>query len=187
MSSLWTVWRACPPTIQTAYGPSFNNEGAMPTERLSMRKIRDVLRLKFENGLSERVIARSLSLSNGAVNGYLQRARMAGLGLAVARRSRRRGTGAVAVSAGAAVAAPARPTPDWPIVDKELRRTGVTLALLWEEYRAAHPDGFGYSWFCEHYAAFKRRAASDHAPEPRRRREGVRRFRRRHDRCHRSR
>jgi Sigma-70, region 4 len=44
-----------------------------------MRKIRDVLRLKFERGLSERVIARSMSLSNGSVNSYLQRARMAGL------------------------------------------------------------------------------------------------------------
>ncbi len=43
----------------------------MPTERLSMRKIRDVLRMKFENRLSERVIARSLSLSNGSLNSYL--------------------------------------------------------------------------------------------------------------------
>ena len=51
----------------------------MPTERLSMRKIRDVLRLKFESGLSERVIGRSMSLSNGSVNSYLQRARVAGL------------------------------------------------------------------------------------------------------------
>jgi len=51
----------------------------MPTERLSMRKIRDVLRLKFESGVSERVIARSMSLSNGSVNAYLQRARVAGL------------------------------------------------------------------------------------------------------------
>jgi transposase len=115
----------------------------MPTERLSMRKIRDVLRLKFERGLSERVIARSMSLSNGSVNSYLQRARMAGLRW---------------------------PLPDdlddgalerllfrWADVDKEMRRKGVTLALLWEEYRAAHPDGFGYSWFCEHYVAFKSR------------------------------
>lgn len=38
-----------------------------------------------------------------------------------------------------------------------MRRRGVTPALLWEEYRAAHPDGFGYSWFCEHYGAFKSR------------------------------
>ena len=53
---------------------SSNSEGSMPTERLSMRKIRDVLRLKFESGLSERVIGRAMSLSNGSVNSYLQRA-----------------------------------------------------------------------------------------------------------------
>lgn len=44
-----------------------------------MRKIRDVLRLRFENGTSESGIARSLSLSNGSVNAYLQHARMMGL------------------------------------------------------------------------------------------------------------
>ncbi len=51
----------------------------MPTERLSMRRIRDVLRLKHDSGLSERLIARTLQVSNGAVNSYLKRARVAGL------------------------------------------------------------------------------------------------------------
>ena len=51
----------------------------MPTERLSMRRIREVLRLKHASGLSERLIARTLQISNGAVNSYLQRARVAGL------------------------------------------------------------------------------------------------------------
>jgi len=54
----------------------------MPTERLSMRKIREILRMKLEAGMSERSIARSLLLSNGAVNSYLKRARVAGLVLA---------------------------------------------------------------------------------------------------------
>ena len=54
-------------------------------------------------------------------------------------------------------AARARARPDWAAVDRELRRKGVTLALLWEEYRGAHSDGFGYSWFCEQYGAFKSR------------------------------
>jgi len=44
-----------------------------------MRRIRDVLRLKHDSGLSERLIARTLQVSNGAVNSYLQRARVAGL------------------------------------------------------------------------------------------------------------
>jgi len=47
--------------------------------------------------------------------------------------------------------------PDWGAVDRELRRKGVTRALLWEEYRAAYPEGYGYAWFCEHYEAWKGR------------------------------
>ena len=123
-----------------------------------MRKIRDVLRFKFERGLSERVIARSMSLSNGSVNSYLQRARMAVLRWPLPDDL---DDGALErllfPPAATAEAARARPRPGWADVDKEMRRKGVTLALLWEEYRAAHPDGFGYSWFCEHYDAFKSR------------------------------
>ena len=50
----------------------------MPTERLSMRRIREVLRLR-QQGLTERVIARTLGVSNGVVHGYVRRARLAGL------------------------------------------------------------------------------------------------------------
>jgi hypothetical protein len=42
-----------------------------------------------------------------------------------------------------------KPEPDWPILHRELRRPGVTLMLLWQEYRAAAPEGYGYSRFCE--------------------------------------
>ena len=42
-------------------------------------------------------------------------------------------------------------------MDRELRRKGVTRSLLWQEYRAEHPDGYGYAWFCEHYEARKAR------------------------------
>ncbi len=129
----------------------------MPTERLSMRKIRDVLRLKFEGGLSERLIARSLSLSTGSVNSYLKRARLAGLGWPLSNALDDEALELLLFPPSPARAAQARPGPDWTVVDKELRRKGVTLALLWEEYRATHPDGFGYSWFCEHYGAFKSR------------------------------
>ena len=41
--------------------------------------------------------------------------------------------------------------PDWAWTHAELRRPGVTLALLWQEYRLSHPQGFQYSWYCEHY------------------------------------
>lgn len=41
--------------------------------------------------------------------------------------------------------------PDWAAIHRELRRPGVTLSLLWEEYRSAHPEGYGYSRFCDLY------------------------------------
>jgi len=44
-----------------------------------------------------------------------------------------------------------RPQPNWAAVHRKLRRPGVTLQLLWEEHRALHPDGYGYSRFCELY------------------------------------
>ena len=50
-----------------------------------------------------------------------------------------------------------RLVPDWSVIDRELRRPGVTRMLLWEEYRAAHPAGFAYTWFCTHYEAWKGR------------------------------
>jgi len=44
-----------------------------------------------------------------------------------------------------------RAVPEWSAVNQEVRRKGVTLALSWDEYKAANPEGFQYSWFCEHY------------------------------------
>jgi DNA-directed RNA polymerase specialized sigma24 family protein len=69
------------PTTQPVYGiASFNQRGSlMSTQRLSMRRIREVLRLRHVQGLTERVIARMIGVSNGVVHGYLRRARLAGL------------------------------------------------------------------------------------------------------------
>lgn len=57
----------------------------------------------------------------------------------------------------AAYSDPDRPVPDWAALDKELRRRSVTRMLLWQEYRAQHPNGFGYTWFCTHFEAWKGR------------------------------
>ena len=54
-----------------------------------------------------------------------------------------------------AVSPDRRSLPDWPVLHRELKRPGVTLSLLWEEYRAVHRDGYGYSRFCELYRAWK--------------------------------
>ena len=51
------------------------------------------------------------------------------------------------------------PEPDWAVLACEAKKPGVTLQLLWEEYRAVHPDGYGYSRFCDLFRGFERRLA----------------------------
>ena len=127
----------------------------MPQERLPMRKIREVLRLKAE-GLSKRRIAASLGMSATAAVECLHRARRAGLSWPLP-------DGLDDAALELQLYPPAtsekveRPLPDWSRIHRELKRAGVTLLLLWEEYREQHPDGVGYSWFCEIYQAWKGR------------------------------
>ena len=58
----------------------------------------------------------------------------------------------------------ALPVPDWSKVHRELRRKGVTLALLWEEYKTVHPEGMQYSWFCARYRAWAAEGRRGDAP-----------------------
>jgi transposase len=123
----------------------------MPAERLSMRKIREVLRLRFESRLPQRAIAESLGLSQGAISTYLSRARAAGIVWPIPEELDDAQLEALLFLPPPGMATDQRPMPDWAWVHRELRRPNVTLALLWEEYRAGAPDGFGYSWFCDLY------------------------------------
>lgn len=122
----------------------------MPRQRLSVRKIREILRLRC-SGLSARKIAKSCGLARSTVADYLRRARECGLdwplpdGLDDTELERR------LFPPLPAAADSSRPEPNWPVIHKELRRKGVTLSLLWQEYRAVYTDGYQYSWFCEHY------------------------------------
>jgi transposase len=119
-----------------------------------MRKIRDVLRLRFGHGLSQRAVAHSLQLSVGAVNSYLGRARCSGLGWPLADDLDDARLEQLLFPPPPDVPVDQRPMPDWATVHRELRRPNVTLALLWEEYRSGAKDGFGYSWFCDLYRAW---------------------------------
>ncbi|MEY9697422.1 transposase [Bradyrhizobium diazoefficiens] len=130
----------------------------MPTQRLSMRRIKEVLRLKHFQGLPERAIARSVGVSNGVVHSYLSRARSAGLSWPLPEGMTDEDLELLLFPAPRpASQSPQRPVPDWSYIDKELRRRNVTRRLLWEEYRAVNPDGFGYTWFCTTYEAWKGR------------------------------
>jgi transposase len=121
-----------------------------------MRKIREVLRLRLGQGLPQRAVAQSLRLSQGAVHGYVARARRAGLTWPLPEELDDARLETLLYPPPSAVAADQRPIPDWAAVHCELRRPNMTLALLWEEYRAGlgAQDGYGYSWFCDLYRAW---------------------------------
>ena len=130
----------------------------MPGQRLPMRKIRDVLRLNAD-GMSKRKIAISLGIGATAAGDCIRRARRAGLAWPLPDAISDEALEARLFPASAALAAikARRPQPDWPLIHRELRRKGVTLQLLWEEHRAAYPDGYGYSRFCELYRRWEGR------------------------------
>ena len=119
-----------------------------------MRKIRDVLRLRHANGLSQRAIARSLGVSKGSIDNYLRRAEVAGLGWPLPDDLSDTALYDKLFPPAAAPAEGGRPEPDWAVIYQELRKPGVTLRLLWEEYRANHPDGYGQSRFYSRYRAW---------------------------------
>jgi transposase len=123
-----------------------------------MRRIREVLRLKHVQGLPERAIAGTIGISNGVVHGYLRRAGAAGLSWPLPDGLTDEDLELLLFPAPrAASQSPQRPVPDWFYVEKELRRRNVTRLLLWDEHRNAHLDGFGYTWFCTTYEAWKSR------------------------------
>jgi transposase len=123
----------------------------MPAERVSMRRIRDVLRLKH-GGASDRQIARSLSLARSTVGLTLQRAAAAGLRWPLpATLSDRVLEARLYAGHGRRQGERRKAEPDWAHIHHELCRPGVTLMLLWEEYRQREPDGYGYSRWCDLY------------------------------------
>lgn len=126
----------------------------MPAKRLSMRKIRDVLRLHFQGRLTNRQIARSLGLGRATVAEYLRRAEEAGLEWPLPPELDEATLEHRLFPAFVLFDSRPRPQPDWANVHRELRRDGVTLFLLWQEYRAVHPEGYQYSRFCDLYGRF---------------------------------
>jgi len=126
----------------------------MPALRLSMRKIKEVLRLKFETDLSHRRIARCCHISRPAVKAYLIRFKEAGLSWPAAAELDDTALEHKLYPPVPILPATERTAPDWSYVHRELRRKSVTLTLLWHEYKAVHPEGFQYSWFCDQYRAW---------------------------------
>jgi transposase len=123
----------------------------MPGKRLSMRKIREVLRLKYELNRSNREIGLSCGIGSSTVGDYIQRVRNAGLSWPLSDQ--------LSDTALEQLLYPpstprnsSRLFPDFQEVHKELQsRKNVTLNLLWQEYKEQNPDGYQYSWYCQNY------------------------------------
>jgi transposase len=123
-----------------------------------MRQVVDVLRLTHEQHRSQREIAQSLGLAQSTVSEYRRRFAASGLPwplppeldeAALEARLFRRVAGELVAT---------RPVPDWAAVQQELKeRKGVTLQLLWAEYKQRHRDGYQYTQFCRHYHAWAAR------------------------------
>lgn len=128
----------------------------MPAVRLSMRKTRETIRLRWGLGRSLRETAASVGVGASTVHDVLARAKLAGLSWPLP-------DDLDDAALEARLYPPPRgrddrPLPDFAAVYRELKRRGVTLELLWQEYRHAHPDaGYGYSRFCDLYRQWRGR------------------------------
>lgn len=131
----------------------------MPTERLAMRRVRDVIRMKAA-GLPSREIARRMGTPPSTVRLTIRRFEAAGLTWPLPDAV----TDAVLESRlfaktghGSRHGHRRVVEPDWAAVHRELKRKHVTLSIVWEEYIAAEPDGYRYSRFCELYRTWEGR------------------------------
>jgi transposase len=123
-----------------------------------MRRVREILRLKHECGATDRAIARSLGVARSTVALTLERVAAAQFSWPLpATLTDRVLEATLYSSAGRPQGSRGKVEPDWTHVHRELRRAGVTLMLLWEEYRQADTGGYSYSRWCELYRAWEGR------------------------------
>lgn len=130
----------------------------MPAKRrLTMRQLRQMLRLA-RDGVSARDIAVTLGVARSTVQDNLKRATAAGLTWPLPGEMTDDALEARLFDrAGVKQGMRRRPEPVWADLAVEMKKPGVTLLILWEEYRAVHPGGYGYSRFCELFRGFERR------------------------------
>ncbi|MGF6429944.1 transposase [Bradyrhizobium elkanii] len=131
----------------------------MPTERLAMRRVRDVIRMKAA-GLPSREIARRVGAAPSTVRLTIRRFEATGLAWPLPDELTDAGLEArlfAKTGHGSRHGHRRVVEPDWAAVHRELKRKHVTLSILWEEYIGAEPGGYRYSRFCELYRAWEGR------------------------------
>jgi transposase len=116
-----------------------------------MRKIKEILRLKWECKLSNRKIAKSCSVAHSTVADYLLRAKMAGLSWPLEPEMDDAAIENLLFPVPQNPVPADRKMPDMGYLYREMKKKSVTLQLLWYEYKQANPDGYQYSQFCNLY------------------------------------
>jgi len=128
----------------------------MANRRISMRKIRELLRLHEECGLSNRQIARALNISRPVVRDYLVDFKLSGLTYkAISTMSDEEILRALERRKKEMCERYRILSKRFPYLVKELKRPGVTLELLWQEYRGQHSQGYSYPQFCYHFRMWR--------------------------------
>jgi transposase len=128
----------------------------MSRERIPMRTIKEVLRLKWSCGLSRRAISKSCGIARSSVDEYTKRARQAGLFWPLPADLDDTALERLLYPPVIVLDSP-RPLPIWADIHKELARKSVTLMLLWDEYKAQYPDGYQYSHFADLYRDYAKK------------------------------
>jgi transposase len=116
-----------------------------------MRKIKEVLRLHHEKGFSTRQIAKSLGIGRSTVHDYLNRAQQAGLDWPLTLDLDESSLEPRLFPVASPMPQEKRQMPPTEYLHQELKKKGVTLQLLWLEYKEANPEGYQYSQFCRLY------------------------------------
>jgi|HubBroStandDraft_3_1064219.scaffolds.fasta_scaffold13318_2 transposase len=130
----------------------------MPTERIAMRRVREMLRLIRDGGLPVREVARRSGAAPSTVREMVKRFEGSGLAwpppldLTDADLETR-----LYGEAGTKQGHRRRPEPDWAALNREMKRKHVTLQILWDEYIEANPNGYRYSRFCDLYRGWEAR------------------------------
>jgi transposase len=124
----------------------------MPAERVAMRRVREILRHRFEEGLGHKSIAVRVGAAPSTVRETLRRLERAGLSWPLAEDvSDAVLEAALYKAAGTKTGHRRIAEPDWAQVHRELKRKHVTLQILWDEYIGLHPEGYRYSRYCDLY------------------------------------
>lgn len=123
----------------------------MANKRLSMRRIKEVLRLYFEQNQSQRLISLAIGISATTAGDYVKRAQAAGLGYPLPPDLDDHQLEIMLFPPQISHSNIVRAEPDWPAVYAAMRTKGMTLTLAWQEYKSTHSDGYQLSWFFDAY------------------------------------